>query len=131
MHRIGILMSLAAEDRESQVRLRALLRALRDCGWTIGGNLEIDTRWGADNVERTRDYAAKLVALEPDVLLASGSAAAAALRQATHAVPIVFVQVAEPLGGGLVKNMARPGANITGFASIEHGVSAKWLELLK
>jgi ABC-type uncharacterized transport system substrate-binding protein len=129
LRRLGVLMSLAADDKESQSRLAIFARALTGLGWSEGRNLRIDIRWGDDNAERTRSVAAELMTLAPDVLLASGSAAAQALQKATRTAPIVFVQVAEPLG--VVQNLARPGGNITGFASIEHGMSATWLELLK
>jgi putative ABC transport system substrate-binding protein len=128
---IGVLMSLAADDRESQIRVAAFVQALQELGWTAGRNLQIDTRWGADDPARTREYAAELVAHAPDVILASGNTAAGPLQRATRTIPIVFVQVAEPLGEGLVASFARLGANVTGFASIEYGMSAKWLELLK
>ena len=131
VRRIGVLMSLAADDKESQVRLAAFIQALQDLGWTADRDLHIDIRWGNDSIEVTHHNAAELVALAPDVMMASGSAAASSLKGATSAVPIVFVQVAEPLGGGLIESFARPGGNVTGFASIEYGVSARWLELLK
>jgi putative tryptophan/tyrosine transport system substrate-binding protein len=131
VRRIGVLMSLAADDKESQVRLAAFIRALQDLGWTAGRDLHIDIRWGDDNIEVAHHNAAELVALAPDVMMASGSAAASSLKRATAAVPIVFVQVAEPLGGGLIESFAKPGGNVTGFASIAYGVSARWLELLK
>ena len=131
VRRIGVLMSLAADDKESQVRLAAFIQALQDLGWTADRDLHIDIRWGNDSTEVTHHNAAELVALAPDVMMASGSAAASSLKRATSAVPIVFVQVAEPLGGGLIESFAKPGGNVTGFASIEYGVSARWLELLK
>ena len=131
MRRIGVLMSLAADDKESQVGLAAFRRALQELGWAADRNLQIDLRWGADDIEVTRRYAAELAVLAPDVILASGNTAAKPLQKATRAVPIVFVQVAEPLGEGLVESFAQPGGNVTGFASIEYGMSAKWLELLK
>jgi len=131
VRRIGVLMSLAADDKESQLRLAAFIRALQDLGWSADRDLHIDIRWGNDSIEVTHHNAAELVALAPDVMMASGSAAASSLKGATSAVPIVFVQVAEPLGGGLIESFARPGGNVTGFASIENGVSARWLELLK
>jgi putative tryptophan/tyrosine transport system substrate-binding protein len=131
VRRIGVLMSLAADDKESQVRLAAFIRALQDLGWTTGRDLHIDIRWGDDSIEVAHHNAAELVALAPGVMMASGSAAASSLKRATTAVPIVFVQVAEPLGGGLIESFAKPGGNVTGFASIAYGVSARWLELLK
>jgi ABC-type uncharacterized transport system substrate-binding protein len=127
--RVGVLMSLAENDQDSQARLAVFRQALQDLGWTVDHNLEIDIRWGADNAERTRTHAADLVALAPDVILASGSTAAGPLQQATRTVPIVFVQVAEP--ASLAAGTTGPDANVTGFASIESGVSAKWLDLLK
>jgi putative ABC transport system substrate-binding protein len=129
--RIGVLMSLAPDDKESQVRLAAFVRALQELGWTADQNLRFDLRWGGDEPEALGRLAAELIALGPDVILASGSAAASPLHKASASIPIVFVQVAEPLGGRLVESFARPGANITGFASIEYGMSAKWLGLLK
>ena len=100
-------------------------------GWTDGRNVRIDTRWGAGDAERIRRYAAELVALAPDVILASGSAAVGPLLQATRTVPIVFVQVTDPVGAGFVASLARPGGNATGFTLFEYGISGKWLELLK
>jgi putative ABC transport system substrate-binding protein len=131
MRRVGVLMSLAAGDKESQVRLAAFVQALQELGWAANRNLQIDVRWGTDDMEITRRAAAELAALAPDVILASGNTAAKHLQKVTRAVPIVFVQVAEPLGEGLIESFARPGGTITGFASIEYGMSAKWLELLK
>ena len=131
VRRIGVLMSLAADDKESQVRLAAFIQALQDLGWTADRDLHIDIRWGNDSIEVTHHNAAELVALAPDVVMASGSADASSLKRATSAVPIVFVQVAELLGGGLIESFAKPGGNVTGFASIEYGVSARWLGLLK
>jgi putative ABC transport system substrate-binding protein len=124
-------MSLAADDKNSQVRLAAFLRALQDLGWSADQNLHIDTRWGGNQPDTLRSLATELIALAPDVILASGSAAATPLHEATRSIPIVFVQVAEPLGGHLVESLAHPGANVTGIASIEYGMSARWLQLLK
>ncbi len=100
-------------------------------GWTVGRNLRIDTRWTAGNADDIRKYAAELVALAPDVILAAGSATVGPLLQATRAVPIVFVHVPDPVGAGFVDSLARPGGNATGFTQFEYGISAKWLELLK
>ena len=100
-------------------------------GWTVGRNVRIDTRWAAGDADRFRRYAAELVALAPDVILASGSLAVAALQQATRTVPIVFVAVVDPVGAGFVESLARPGGNATGFTNFEYGLSGKWLELLK
>jgi putative ABC transport system substrate-binding protein len=100
-------------------------------GWTDGRNVRIDTRWVAGDVVRGRRYAAELVALAPDVILASASPAVAALQEATRTVPIVFAQVIDPVGGGFVESLPRPGGNATGFTQFEYGMSGKWLELLK
>ena len=131
MRRIGVLMSLAADDSESSRRLTAFVQALRQLGWTDGRNVQIEYRWGAGDPERIRKYAVELAALAPDVILSVATATVGPLRQATRAVPIVFVNVADPVGAGFVDSLARPGGNITGFALFEYGVSGKWLELLK
>jgi putative ABC transport system substrate-binding protein len=131
VRRIGVLMNGAADDPEQQARLTGFLQGLQQLGWTDGRNVRIDTRWGAGDVERFRSYAAELVALVPDVILASGSPVMASLQQATRTVPIVFALVADPVGSGYVASLARPGGNATGFASTEFGISGKWLELLK
>jgi putative ABC transport system substrate-binding protein len=129
--RIGVLMSTAADDPEGQARIAAFHQGLQQLGWSIGQNVWIDSRWPAGDPERFRSYAAELVALSPDVILATGSAAAGPLIQATRTVPIVFVIVPDPVGAGLVHSLARPGGNATGFIQFEYGISGKWLELLK
>jgi putative ABC transport system substrate-binding protein len=131
MRRIGVLMPLSADDAEGQVRLAAFLQGLQELGWTDGRNLHIDTRWGAGGVDRYRRYAAELVALTPDILVTGGAPAVEALQRATRTVPIVFTTVTDPVGGGLVASLARPGGNTTGFTLSEYGLSGKWLELLK
>jgi putative ABC transport system substrate-binding protein len=131
VRRIGVLMPLAADDPEGQTRIAAFLQGLQQLGWTIGRNLRIDYRWGAGDVENIRKYAAELVALAPDVILAPGTASIGPLLQATRAVPIVFVHVVDPVGAGFVSSLARPGGNATGFVQFEYGISGKWLELLK
>src|SRR6516225_6820356 len=130
MRRIGVLMNTAADDPEGRARLAAFLQELQQLGWTDGRNVRIDTRWGAGDAERFRRYAAELVALAPDVILASG-ATVTALQQVTRTIPIVFAQVTDPVGLGVVESLARPGSNATGFTPSEFGISAKWLELLK
>src|SRR6185295_14056180 len=100
-------------------------------GWSVGGNMRIDYRWGAGDGDRIRRYAAELVALAPDVILATGSATTGPLLQATRVVPIVFAIVPDPVGAGFVDSLARPGGNSTGFLMFEFGISAKWLELLR
>jgi putative ABC transport system substrate-binding protein len=131
MRRIGVLMTYAAGDTVGQTRLLAFAQELAQSGWTDGRNVRIDVRWGAADPERIRSYAAELVALAPDVIVATGSSAVGSLLQATRAVPIVFVQVAEPVGAGFVETLARPGGNATGFMLYEYGIGTKWLELLK
>ncbi len=131
MRRVGMLNTLAADDPESSLRIAAFAQGLQQLGWTSGGNVRIDYRWGANDAERGRRYAVELIALAPDVILVSGSPAVAASQQATHTVPVVFVSVVDPVGSGLVESLARPGGNTTGFTLFEYGISGKWLELLK
>ena len=131
VRRIGVLMSLAADDPESQARHAAFLQGLQEWGWTAGRNVQIDYRFAAGDAERIRESAAELVALAPDVILATGSPVTAALLQATRTVPIVFAQVPDPVASGFVASLAQPGGNATGFTIYEYGTSAKWLELLK
>jgi putative ABC transport system substrate-binding protein len=132
MRRIGVLMASAADDSVYQAHIAAFLRGLAQLGWTDGRNVRIDTRWATSNADDLRRHAAELAALAPDVLVAAaGTATAAPLLQATRTVPIVFVQVIDPVGAGFVASLARPGGNATGFTSFEYGLSGKWLELLK
>jgi putative tryptophan/tyrosine transport system substrate-binding protein len=131
MRRIGVLMALAADDPTGQARLIAFVQALQELGWTDGRNVRLDTRWAAGDAERFRKYAAELVAVAPDVILASGGTGAGALLQATRTVPIVFTQTQDPVGAGYVDNLAQPGGNATGFTNMEYGMSGKYLELLK
>jgi putative ABC transport system substrate-binding protein len=131
VRRVGVLMSLAADDSESSARLTAFVQGLQQLGWTDGLNVRIDTRWAAGDADRGRKYAAELVGLAPDVILASGGSVAGRLLQVTRTVPIVFTQTPDPVGAGFVASLARPGGNATGFTSAEYGMGAKWLELLK
>ena len=131
IRRIGVLMPSAADDPEFQARITAFLQGLAQLGWLDGRNVRIDTRWGVADADRIRKYAAELVALAPDVILANSSAAIAPLLQATRTVPIVFTSVADPVGAGYVDSLARPGGNATGFFVWEYSIAAKWLELLK
>ena len=131
MRRIGVLMNLAADDAEGQGRVEAFLQGLQELGWTDGRNVRIDYRWAAGDTDRFRRYAEELLALAPDVILASASATVGALQQATRTVPIVFANVGDPVGAGFVDSLARPGGNATGFTYFEFGFGAKWLELLK
>ena len=130
MRRIGVLMTLAADDPEGQARVAAFRQGLQQLGWTSGHDVQIETRWATSSIE-ARKHAAELVALAPDLILATGSPTVAALQQATRSVPIVFVNVADPVGAGFVDGLARPGGNITGFALYEYSMSGKFLELLK
>jgi ABC-type uncharacterized transport system substrate-binding protein len=131
MRRIGALMYLAADDPDSPARVAAFARGLQALGWVEDRNIRIDYRWGGGDLDRTRKYAAELVALEPDVILVSSGSALAALQNATRTVPIVFVNVSDPVGAGYVASLARPGSNTTGFMLFEYSLSGKWLELLK
>jgi putative tryptophan/tyrosine transport system substrate-binding protein len=131
VRRIGVLMPGVATDSEFQDRVAALLQGLAGAGWIVGRNLRMDYRWGAAQPESYRSYADELVALGPDVAIASGASAVAALRRATRTIPIVFANVTDPVGAGLVASLARPGGNATGFSSAEFGFAGKWLELLK
>jgi putative tryptophan/tyrosine transport system substrate-binding protein len=124
-------MNFTSDDPVSQDRLAAFVQGLQELGWTVGRNLQIDYRWGGGNVERYRTFAAELVALTPDVLVTAGAPAVEALQRATRTVPIVFTNVTDPVGGGLVASLARPGGNTTGLTLSEYGLSGKWLELLK
>ena len=129
--RIGVLMNLASDDAEGQARLAAFLQGLQEAGWAVGRNMRIDLRWGGGDPESFRKQASELVALAPDIVFASGIPAATPLLQATRTVPIVFAQVVDPVGAGLVASLARPGGNATGFTSPEYGFAGKWVELIK
>jgi putative ABC transport system substrate-binding protein len=131
MRHIGVLMSTAADDPESRARVRALLQGLQELGWIDGRNIRLEYRWGEGLTDRIRDYAVELVALAPDVIVANGSPAMGPLQRTTTSLPIVFVNVIDPVGAGYVASLARPGGNATGFTLFEYGISAKWLELLK
>jgi putative tryptophan/tyrosine transport system substrate-binding protein len=131
MRRIGVLMALGADDPQGQARFIAFVQGLQELGWTDGRNVRIDTRWAAGDADRFRRYAAELIALAPDVVLASGGTGAGALLQATRTIPIVFTQTQDPVGAGYVDSLARPGGNATGFTNMEYGMSGKYLELLK
>jgi putative ABC transport system substrate-binding protein len=131
MRRVGVLLNRVADDPEEQARLAAFLQRLQELGWTDGRNVWIDYRWAAADPDRSRTYAAELVALAPDVILAAGSQSVAALQQTATTVPIVFANVVDPVGAGFVARLARPGGNATGFTPFEYSLSGKWLELLK
>jgi putative ABC transport system substrate-binding protein len=131
VRRVGVLMNLAADDLEGQARQAAFLQGLQEVGWAVGRNLRIEIRWGNNDPDRIRRNVAELVATAPDVILAAASPVIAALQAATSTVPIVFAAVIDPIVAGFVASLNRPGGNTTGFSSIEHSISAKWLELLK
>jgi putative tryptophan/tyrosine transport system substrate-binding protein len=131
MRRIGVLMHLAADDPEGQSRYAAFLQGLQEAGWAVGRNVTIDVRWTAANVDLMTRAAKELAALEPDIIFTSSTPAAAAMGQATHTIPVVFVLVADPVGMGLVASLPRPGGNVTGFAPIVASLGGKWAELVK
>jgi putative tryptophan/tyrosine transport system substrate-binding protein len=131
MRRIGVLMSLAADDPVAPPRVSAFAQGLQEHGWTVGDNVRIDYRWGASDLDRFRRYAAELTALAPDVVLATAGSIVSALQQASRTVPIVFVTTIDPVGSGYVASLARPGGNATGFTAYEFSMSGKLLELLK
>jgi putative tryptophan/tyrosine transport system substrate-binding protein len=131
MRRIGVMMNRVADDPEGQARLKAFVQGLRQLGWIEDRNVRLDLRWTAGVADRLQRYAAELVALMPDVILADGAVSVSALQGATRSVPIIFVAVPDPVGAGFVKSLARPGGNTTGFTAFEYAIAAKWLELLK
>src|SRR6516164_8579436 len=131
MRRVGVLMHLAADDPEGQRRIAAFLQGLQEAGLAVGRNVDIDVRWAAGEADRYRRYAMEILALTPDVILASATPSVLAVQQATRTVPIVFVLVPDAVGTGIVASLSRPGGNTTGFTSPELGMSVKWLELLK
>jgi ABC-type uncharacterized transport system substrate-binding protein len=131
MRRIGVLMNRAADNPQGQARLAAFQQALQQLGWSDGRNVRIDTRWGENDVERERRYAAELVAAAPDVVMAGGAMSVAALQRVSPTLPIVFAAVSDPVAAGFVDNLARPGGNVTGFMNFEYNFSGKWLELLR
>jgi putative tryptophan/tyrosine transport system substrate-binding protein len=131
MRRIGALMNVGESSLVGQNRIAAFMQRLHQLGWIDGRNIRIDTRWAAGDAERFRNYAAELVGLAPEVIVANTTPAVTALQQATRTVPIVFANVVDPVGSGLVASFAHPGGNATGFVSFEYALAAKWLELLK
>jgi len=131
MRRIGVLMNMAADNAEGQAAAAAFQHDLQQLGWTDGSNVRIDIRWSENDAERDRKYAAELIALAPDVIVGSGTLAVLALQHVTRTLPIVFAQVSDPVGAGMVDSLARPGGNTTGFMNFEYTLSGKWLELLK
>jgi putative tryptophan/tyrosine transport system substrate-binding protein len=131
IRRIGVLNSLAEGDPESAARRAAFEQALKEFGWSNGVNLRIDYHWAENDPERIRKFANELVAQAPDVIVASGSVVVGPMARATLNIPIVFLQVIDPVGSGLIESMSHPGANVTGFTQFEYSLAGKWLELLK
>jgi putative ABC transport system substrate-binding protein len=131
MRRIGVLMNLAADDKEGQARLIAFVQALSELGWKNAANVQIEICWGAGDTGRFRQCAAQLVSLAPDVILAASASTMDPLLSQTRSIPIVFAQVPDPVGSGYVESLAHPGGNATGFTQFDFGIAAKWLELLK
>ena len=131
MRRVGILYGIAADDPNAQAEYAAFSQGLEQLGWIEGRNVRIDRRWAGGNATALRKYAAELVALAPDVILANGSASTGPLLEATRAVPIVFAITPDPVGAGYVDSLSRPGGNATGFLMFEYSLCGKWLELLK
>jgi len=129
--RIGVLFSLTEDDPESVARRAAFEQALKELGWTSGGNVRIDYRWAGSDLGLIPKFVAELVASAPDVILTSGSLVVGPMVRATRDIPIVFLQVIDPVGSGLIESMAQPGGNVTGFTQFEYSLAGKWLELLK
>ena len=131
VRRIGVLMNTSAKDTNAVANLEEFKQALQQLGWTAGKNIRIEIRWAEGKANEIRKHAVELAALAPDVIFSTGTAGMPPLLLATHTVPIVFVNVADPVGAGFVESMARPGGNVTGFVQFEYSLSAKWIELLK
>jgi putative tryptophan/tyrosine transport system substrate-binding protein len=131
VRRIALLLPATVDDAEFQARLGAFLQGLEKLGWSVGRDVHIDIRWATARADNIRRHAAELAARPPDIILAHGASAMGPLQQAPRTVPIVFVNVADPVGAGFVDSLARPGGNVSGFMSIEYSMGGKWLELLK
>ena len=131
MRRIGVLMNAVENKPLGQARVAIFRQVLQQLGWSDGANVRIDIRWGQNDIDRERKYAAELVTLAPDVVLAAGTMSVAALQRETRTIPIVFNNVSDPVGAGFVSDLAHPGGNVTGFMIFEYSMSGKWLELLK
>ena len=129
--RIGALMNFREQDQEAHARIAAFLNALQKLGWSAGDNLLVEIRWSGDDPDLSRKYAEELVKTNPEVIMASASPNAAALKRLTQSIPIIFVNLIDPIGSGMVASMAHPGGNLTGFTAFEYNLAGKWLELLK
>src|SRR3954470_13945764 len=131
MRLVGVLMSLAQNDPGGQAEVEAFYQGLTALGWVEGRNIQIEFRWAGGNIERARILAKELIGLNPDVLLGRSTPTTAALKAETNSIPIIFVNVAEPIGSGFVESLVRPGGNITGFTNFDGSIGGKWLQLLK
>jgi putative ABC transport system substrate-binding protein len=131
IRRVGVLLSIAETDPDAQRRIQAFQQGLEELGWTEGRNIRVEYRFGAGDSDRIAKEVTDLVALKPDVIVGNSTPVVVALRQATRSIPVIFVQIIDPVGSGLVETLARPGGNMTGFSDFEFGTSSKWLELLK
>lgn len=131
IRRIGVLFYWSSSNQEGQAGLAAFQKVLQQAGWTAGVNIRFDIRWSEENPEHIRRYAAELVPLSPDVILANATPSVTALQSLTHTVPIVFVTVSDPVGAGIIESIARPGGNVTGFMNFEYSLSGKWFDLLR
>ncbi len=131
MRRVGVLMNVNADDPDQQRNVATFVQVLQQLGWAEGRNVQVDTRWAGGDPVEIRRHAEQLVALAPDVIVATGNAAMGPLLQATRILPIVFNSVADPVGAGFIDSLAQPGGNVTGFLQFEYTLSGKWLELLK
>ena len=131
MRRIGVLAALIEPDSEAQASLKAFQEELERLGWKANRNISFEHRWAGTDMDRLHTYAAELVKMAPDVILAAVTPSLVALHRETRTIPIVFAQVSDPVKLGFVTNLARPGGNVTGFMSFEHSIGGKWLELLK
>ena len=131
MRRIGVLIAQAAEDPESQANVTAFAQGMQESGWIVGRNVQVEYRWGAGDADRVRQFATELAALAPDVIVTSGASTMPPLLRATRTVPIVFGNVADPVGSGFVESLSRPGGNATRSMQFEYSLSGKWLEILQ
>jgi putative ABC transport system substrate-binding protein len=131
VRRVGVLMNFREGDTEGQARLAAFLQRMQELGWSEGRNLKLESRWSGADIERMRTAARDLVAMEPDLVIGVGTPAVSALTRETSSIPIIFTQVSDPVGSGLVTNLARPGGNVTGFTLFEFSIGSKWLQTIK
>jgi putative ABC transport system substrate-binding protein len=129
--RVGLLMVWSEADKEGEARLKAFADKLQELGWANGKNLQIDVRWTSPSAEEMRSAARELVALQPDLIIAGATPAVVALARETRLIPIVFVSVSDPVGSGLVTDLAHPGGSITGYTAFEFSIGGKWLQTMK